>query len=60
MTPADAILAEEQAELAASYAMYLREIGRARARVQRRYEEIRRRASAKLAELGRAAKEGAK
>jgi cytochrome c556 len=57
VTPADPILAEEQAELAASAAVYLREVERARARAQRRNAEIRARASAKLAELGR--KEGA-
>ena len=54
MTPADPILAEERAELAASAAMYLREVERARTRMRRRNAEIRRRAAAKLAELGRA------
>jgi acyl-CoA reductase-like NAD-dependent aldehyde dehydrogenase len=54
VTPADPILAEESAELAASAAMYLRELERAQARWRRRDAEIRARASAKLAELGRA------
>lgn len=53
MTPADPILKKEQAELTASAAMYQREVERARDRMRRRNAEIRERASAKLAELGR-------
>lgn len=55
VTPADTILEKERAELAASAAMYQREVERARDRMRRRNAEIRERASAKLAELGRGA-----
>lgn len=55
MTPTDTILAEERAELAASAAMYQREVERARDRMRRRNAEIRERASARLAELARGA-----
>lgn len=53
MTPTDTILEEERAKLTASAAMYQREVERARDRMRRRNAEIRERASARLAELGR-------
>lgn len=53
MTTTDTILEEERAELTVSAAMYLREVERARSRLRRRNAEIRERASARLAELGR-------
>jgi hypothetical protein len=54
VTPADPILEEEQAELAASYAMYLRELNRALARFRNRNRRIHDSTAAKLADLGRA------
>lgn len=56
MTPTDIILADERAELAASHAMFQREVERARARMWRRNAEITARAKARLAELARGAK----
>lgn len=55
MTPTDTILEEERAELAASAAMYQREVERARGRMRRRNAEIRLRAAARLADLARGA-----
>lgn len=55
MTPADPILKKEQAELAASAAMYQREVERARDRMRRRNAEIRLRAAARLTVLARGA-----
>ncbi len=55
MTPADTILEEERAALAASAAMCQREVERARSRLRRRNAEIRLRASARLADLARGA-----
>lgn len=55
MTPTDAILEEERAELAASAAMYQRELNRALARFRRRNREIHDATAARLAALARGA-----